>query len=156
MSKIGFVGQDTFIFHDTVRNNITFGSDSCSDEEIVQAAKTANAHSFIQEFPRGYDTTVGERGMKLSGGQKQRIAIARAIIKKPDILILDEATSALDEISQTLVQEAIDGMSKERTVIVVAHRLSTIINADKIVVVENGRAVEEGTHRELMERKGTY
>jgi len=126
------------------------------DEEIVKAAKTANAHNFILEFPHGYDTIVGERGMKLSGGQKQRIAIARAIIKKPEVLILDEATSALDEISQALVQEAIDDISKERTVIVVAHRLSTIINADKIVVVEDGQAVEEGSHRELMERKGAY
>lgn len=156
LGRIGLVSQDTFIFHDTVRNNITFGSDGYSEKEIIQAAKSANAHGFIMEFPQGYDTIVGERGMKLSGGQKQRIAIARAIIKKPDILILDEATSALDNISQTLVQEAINGISKDRTVIIIAHRLSTIINADKIIVLENGQVMEEGTHSELMEKKGAY
>ncbi len=139
LSRVGLVSQDTFVFHDTVKSNITFGSDGYSDEEVIQAAKGANAHDFILEFPKGYDTIVGERGMKLSGGQKQRIAIARAIIKKPEILILDEATSALDNISQTLVQEAINRISKERTVIIVAHRLSTIIDADKIIVLENGR-----------------
>jgi ABC-type multidrug transport system fused ATPase/permease subunit len=156
LSRIGLVTQDTFVFHDSVKNNITFGLDGYSEEQIAQAAKGANAHDFILEFPQRYDTIVGERGMKLSGGQKQRIAIARAIIKKPDILILDEATSALDNISEELVQEAINKISKERTVIVVAHRLSTIINADKIVVLENGRAMEEGTHRELMKRRGVY
>ncbi|GAJ24472.1 unnamed protein product, partial [marine sediment metagenome] len=151
-----FVSQDTFVFHDTVKNNITFGSDGYLDEEVIRAAKSADAHDFILEFPLGYDTIVGERGMKLSGGQKQKIAIARAIIKKPDILLLDEATSALDEISQAWVQRAIDKISRERTVIVIAHRLSTIINADKIIVIENGRVMEEGTHRELMEKKGAY
>ena len=156
LSRIGLVSQDTFVFHDSVKNNITLGIDGYSEEQIVQAAKGANAHDFILEFPQGYDTVVGERGMKLSGGQKQRIAIARAVLKKPEILILDEATSALDEIAQALVQKAIDKISKERTVIVVAHRLSTIINADKIVVLENGQVMEEGTHRQLMDRKGAY
>ena len=156
LSKIGFVGQDTFTYHDSVRNNITFGSDSYSEEEIIQATKSANAHDFILEFPRGYDTIVGERGMKLSGGQKQRIAIARAMIRKPEILILDEATSALDNISEALVQEAIRKISTERTVIVVAHRLSTIINADKIVMIKDGQVIEEGTHEELMKRRGVY
>ena len=156
LDRLGFVSQDTFIFHDTVKNNITFGSDGYSGEEIIQAARSASAHDFILEFPQGYDTIVGERGMKLSGGQKQRIAIARAIIKKPDILILDEATSALDNVAQTAVQKAINRISKERTVIIVAHRLSTIIDADKIIVVENGWVVEEGTHGELMAKKGDY
>jgi len=156
LSKIGLVSQDAFVFHDSIKNNITIGVGGYSEEKIIEAAESANAHAFILEFPQGYDTIVGERGMKLSGGQKQRIAIARAILKKPDILILDEATSNLDNISEALVQEAINRISKERTVIVVAHRLSTIINADKIVVLENGRVVEEGTHNKLIKRKGVY
>jgi len=156
LSKVGFVGQETFILHDSVRNNITFGLDRYTDEEIIQAARSANAHDFILEFPQGYDTIVGERGMKLSGGQKQRIAIARAIIRKPETLIFDEATSALDNIAEAAVQEAIGKISKERTVIVIAHRLSTVVNADKIVVLEDGQVMEEGTHSELMKRGGAY
>lgn len=156
LSKIGFVSQDTFIFHDTIKNNIVFSSDIYSEEEIIEAAKSANAHDFILEFPQGYNTIVGERGMKLSGGQKQRIAIARAMIRKPEILILDEATSALDNISEVSVQEAIERVSADRTVIVVAHRLTTVINADKIVVLEDGHAKEEGTHEELMNGRGVY
>ncbi len=156
LGRIGLVSQDTFVFHDSVRNNITLGEDGYSEEQIIQAAKSASAHEFILEFPQGYDTIVGERGMKLSGGQKQRIAIARAIMKKPDILILDEATSALDNVSEAQVQEAINQISKDRTVVVVAHRLSTIIGADKTVVMENGRVMEEGTHSELIEKRGVY
>jgi subfamily B ATP-binding cassette protein MsbA len=156
LSKIGLVSQDTFIFHDSVKNNITLGIEGYSEEQIFQAAESANAHDFILEFPQGYDTMVGERGMKLSGGQKQRIAIARAILKKPEILILDEATSNLDNISEASVQEAISRISKERTVIIIAHRLSTIINADKIVVLDSGQVVEEGKHKQLMARKGAY
>ena len=156
LNRIGFVSQDTFIFHDSAKNNITFGSDGYPDEEVIKAAKGANAHNFILEFPEGYDTIVGDRGMRLSGGQRQRIAIARAMVRKPEILILDEATSALDNVSETLVQEAINRVSKERTVIIVAHRLSTIINADKVVVLENGRVMEEGTHEELMKRREVY
>lgn len=156
LNKIGFVSQDTFIFHDSARNNIAFGSDGYSEEEITRATRKANAHNFILEFPEGYDTIVGDRGMRLSGGQKQRIAIARAMIREPEILILDEATSALDNVSEVLVQKAIKEVSKDRTVIIVAHRLSTIINADKIAVLENGLVMEEGTHRELMGRRGAY
>jgi len=156
LEKIGFVSQDTFIYHDTVRNNITFGREGYSEEEIVQAARDADAHGFISELPQGYDTMVGERGMKLSGGQKQRIAIARAIIRKPEILVLDEATSALDNIAESAVQEAIRRVTSGRTVIVIAHRLSTIKDADKIIVLKEGRVVEEGRHEELLQKGGFY
>lgn len=156
LSKIGFVSQDTFILHDTIRNNITFGLDRFSNEEVIQAAKSANAHDFILEFPQGYDTVVGERGMKLSGGQQQRIAIARCIIRRPSVFILDEATSALDNISQALVQRAIARISQLHTVVIIAHRLSTIEDADKIIVLERGQAIETGTHRELTEKRGAY
>jgi ABC-type multidrug transport system fused ATPase/permease subunit len=156
LNKIGFVGQDTFIFNDTIRNNITFRSENYSDEEVIKAAKYADAHSFITELPNGYNTLVGDKGVRLSGGQSQRIAVARAMIREPEILIFDEATNALDNISEAAVQKAIDEISKDHTVVVIAHRLSTIANADKIIVLGDGRVLEEGTHKELMENRGAY
>ncbi len=156
LNNLGFVSQDTFILNDTVENNITFGSDGYTHEEVIEAAKYADAHDFITKLPNGYDTLVGDKGMRLSGGQAQRIAVARAMIRKPEILIFDEATNNLDNISEAAVQKAIEEISKDHTVITIAHRLSTIANADKIVVLEDGRFVEEGTHKELMERKGAY
>ena len=153
----GIVSQDTVLFHDTVRNNIAYGSASrFSQEEIEAAARAANAHSFIEELPDGYETVLGERGTRLSGGQRQRLAIARALLNDPPILILDEATSALDTESERLVQEAVDRLLKGRTVFVIAHRLSTVTHADKILVLDRGQIVEIGTHSELLERKGGY
>jgi len=156
LDKIGFVSQDTFIFHSTVAENISFGFGKYSIEEIIEAARIADAHDFIQAFPDGYNTIAGERGMKLSGGQQQRIALARAILREPEILILDEATSSLDNISENQVQRAINNISGNHTVIVVAHRLSTVKNADKIIVLHDGSIVEEGTHSELLNKKGYY
>ncbi|MCL4457689.1 MAG: ABC transporter ATP-binding protein/permease [Nitrospirae bacterium] len=156
LEKIGFVSQDTFIFHSTIADNISFGSEKYSMKNIINAATIAHVHDFVQSFPEGYNTIVGERGMKLSGGQQQRIALARAILRKPEILILDEATSSLDNISESQVQEAIGNISENLTVIVVAHRLSTVKNADKIVMLDNGKIAEEGTHSELLNRKGYY
>ncbi len=156
LNKIGFVDQDTFIFNDTVKNNITFRLEKYSDAEVIKAAKYAAAHSFVTELPKGYDTFVGDKGMRLSAGQRQRIAVARAMIREPEILIFDEATNALDNISEAAVQKAIDEISKDHTVIIVAHRLSTIANADKIIVLGDGRVLEEGTHKELTENRGAY
>ncbi|MGA2917080.1 ABC transporter ATP-binding protein [Methanoregula sp.] len=153
--KIGFVSQDTFIFNASVRENITFG-DSYSPGEVMEAVELANAHEFIDRMPLRYDTIVGDRGLKLSGGERQRIAIARAIIRKPEILILDEATSSLDTVSEKAVQDAISNVAKKCTTIIVAHRLSTIINADQIYLLKDGKISEAGTHEELLRNKGDY
>jgi len=156
LTQIGFVSQEPFIFHSTIKNNITFGHDGYSMEEITRAAKIAYADEFINNFPDKYETLVGEKGMKLSTGQQQRIAIARAVIRNPNILIFDEATNALDNISEAMLQNAIDYISKTKTVIVIAHRLSTIRNADKIVVIRDGVNVEEGDHDSLICAKSHY
>ncbi|MEF8879143.1 MAG: ABC transporter ATP-binding protein [Candidatus Thermoplasmatota archaeon] len=155
LDKVGFVSQDTFIFNGSVKNNISFGEDY-TDEEIINAAKKANAHGFIEKLPNGYDTIVGDRGMRLSGGEQQRVAIARAIIRKPEVLFLDEATSSLDNVSEKMVQTAIDEISKSCTTFVIAHRLSTVKNADVIHVLDEGKIVESGSHQELLEEKGRY
>ncbi len=156
INLMGMVSQDTFIFNGTIKENIIFGLKDVSNERFFEAVKLANAHEFINHFPEGYETAVGDKGLKLSGGQRQRLAIARAILRDPQILILDEATSSLDYHSEALVQSAINIASKNRTVIVIAHRLSTVINADKIIVLDHGRVVEEGNHNELMRRNGVY
>ncbi|PWR70104.1 ABC transporter ATP-binding protein [Methanospirillum stamsii] len=152
---VGYVSQDPFMFNASIRENILFGG-IFSDIEIIEAAKLAYVHEFIMELPEGYDTLVGDQGITLSGGEKQRIVIARAMIRRPEFLILDEATSALDNISEAAVQKAIDQVTKECTTLVIAHRLTTIRNADKIVVIEKGRIVEEGKHEDLLERRGKY
>ena len=148
--------QHTFLFNDSVKNNISYGDPSKGMDDVITAARAANAHEFIMELPDGYDTVVGELGLKLSGGQRQRIAIARAVLKNAPILILDEATSALDSESERLVQDALDDLMKNRTSLVIAHRLSTISSATRIVVLAKGRIVEEGTHRELLGRQREY
>ncbi len=155
-SLIGNVNQEAILFNDSFYNNITFGVEHATMEEVVEAAKIANAHDFIMESEDGYDTKVGDRGCRLSGGQRQRISIARAILKNPAILILDEATSALDTESERLVQEALERLMKTRTTIAIAHRLSTIKNADEICVLYEGRIVERGTHEELLQKGGYY
>lgn len=153
---IGNVNQEAILFNDTFRNNITFGVDSATDEEVEQAARIANAHDFIMQTEQGYNTMVGDRGGRLSGGQRQRISIARAILKNPPILILDEATSALDTESERLVQDALERLMKTRTTVAVAHRLSTIKNADEICVLHDGQIVERGTHDSLLQKDGYY
>lgn len=154
--KVAVVSQDSFLFNGTLRENIRFGNPLADDKAVLAAARVANAHEFISAMPAGYDTVAGERGVRLSGGQAQRIAIARAVLADPDLLILDEATSALDAATERLVQQALDKVSKNRTVIAVAHRLSTIQKADEIIVLENGRVVERGTHQALVAAAGPY
>jgi subfamily B ATP-binding cassette protein MsbA len=154
---MGIVTQETFLFNESVKNNIAYGLENFSLEKIIEAAKAANAHNFIIEMPNGYDTIIGERGIKLSGGQRQRLSIARAILKNPDIMIFDEATSSLDNESEILVQEAIERMMINRTTFVIAHRLSTIRNATRILVLDRGKIVQLGKHEDLIEdEKGLY
>lgn len=155
-SQVGIVLQDNILFSDSVKSNILMGNPNATDEEIIEAAKAANAHDFIMSLPEGYDTKVGERGVKLSGGQKQRVAIARVFLKNPPILILDEATSALDLESEALIQESLDHLAHNRTTIIVAHRLSTITHADQILVIDHGELKEQGTHDSLMSQNGIY
>ena len=153
---MGIVTQEIIHFNDTVARNIAYGTETVDLEAIAEAAKMANAHEFIQALPQGYDSLVGQRGVLLSGGQRQRLAIARALMKDPDILIFDEATSALDSEAELQVQEAIDRLMTQRTVLVVAHRLSTIQRADRIMVLDKGRLVEEGNHSTLYNQSGLY
>ena len=155
-SKIGIVTQEVILFNESVRYNVAYGKNDASDEEIVAAAKAANAHAFIMRMPHGYDTMIGEKGVRLSGGERQRLSIARAILKNPPILLLDEATSSLDAESERLVQEAIEKLMTNRTVILIAHRLATVKKADRIVVLDKGIVVEEGKHDELLKNEGVY
>jgi ATP-binding cassette, subfamily B (MDR/TAP), member 1 len=154
---IGLVQQEPALFATTIYDNILYGKDGATEAEVIEAAKLANAHSFVSSLPEGYRTKVGERGVQLSGGQKQRIAIARAIVKDPAILLLDEATSALDVESERVVQQALDRVMKNRTTVMLAHRLSTIKNADVISVIQDGKIIEQGAHQQLIEKKnGAY
>jgi subfamily B ATP-binding cassette protein MsbA len=153
---MGIVSQETILFNDTIFNNIAFGMVNVSEEDVIAAAKVANAHEFIEKMPEGYYTNIGDRGTKLSGGQRQRLSIARAVLKNPPILILDEATSALDTESERLVQQALENLMRNRTSIVIAHRLSTIQFADEIIVLQNGQMVERGTHFALLEDNKVY
>ncbi|QCR33754.1 ABC transporter ATP-binding protein [Lysinibacillus sp. SGAir0095] len=155
-AQIGIVLQDNILFSDSVKQNILMGKPDATDDEVIAAAKAANAHDFIMTLPEGYDTKVGERGVKLSGGQKQRVAIARVFLKNPPILVLDEATSALDLESEALIQDSLERLASNRTTIIIAHRLSTITHADKIFVIDHGELVEEGNHETLMEKQGVY
>ena len=154
--NIGLVQQDVFLFNGTIKDNIRYGNYDASDEDIIKASKMANIHDYITSLEKGYDTIVGERGVKLSGGQKQRISIARVFLKNPSILILDEATSALDNVTESLIQKSLNDLAKGRTTLIVAHRLSTIKNADLIYVIEKGKIIEKGNHEELLSRNGEY
>jgi ATP-binding cassette subfamily B protein len=155
-NNIGIVQQDVYMFSGTIKENIAYGNPEASDEDIIESAKKANAHEFIMGLENGYDTFVGERGVKLSGGQKQRISIARVFLKNPPILILDEATSALDNESEKYIQKSLEELAKNRTTIVIAHRLSTIRNANNIIVLTEEGIQEEGTHEELLSKDGVY
>jgi subfamily B ATP-binding cassette protein MsbA len=153
---MGIVNQESILFNDSIYNNIVFGREGITEEQVIEAAKVANAHEFIVRTEDGYQTNIGDKGSKLSGGQKQRLCIARAVLANPPILLLDEATSALDTESEKLVQEALNNLMKNRTTVVIAHRLSTIKNADRIVVLDKGQVVETGTHAELVKHNGLY
>jgi subfamily B ATP-binding cassette protein MsbA len=153
---MSIVTQEPILFNDTIANNIKLGKENATGEEIVEAAKVANAHNFIVQKEKGYETNIGDRGSKLSGGERQRLTIARALIKNPPILVLDEATSSLDTESERLVQDAINKMMQNRTSIVIAHRLSTIRHADEIIVLQKGKIVERGTHEQLLGQNGFY
>ena len=153
---MGIVTQEPILFNDTVFNNIAFGKQNVTEEDVINAAKVANAHEFIDNMEEGYQSTIGDRGTKLSGGQRQRLSIARAVLRNPPILILDEATSSLDTESERLVQDALAKVMSNRTSIVIAHRLSTIIHADEIFVLLKGEIVERGTHQDLIDKKGVY
>jgi subfamily B ATP-binding cassette protein MsbA len=155
-SQMGVVNQDSILFNDTIFNNIAFGRPNATEAEVLAAAKIANAHDFIQETDQGYQSNIGDRGLKLSGGQRQRLCIARAVLANPPIMLLDEATSALDTESEKLVQDALNKLMENRTSLVIAHRLSTIQRADKIIVLDAGKIIESGTHQELMKHKGMY
>ncbi|MEE8128284.1 MAG: ABC subfamily B transporter ATP-binding protein, partial [Nitrospinaceae bacterium] len=156
LNHVALVPQETLLFGGTIRENILYGKLDATDEELDQAARFANAYDFIKSLGHGYDTVVGEKGVKLSGGERQRIAIARALLKNPKILILDEATSSLDNHSEMLIQDALENLMQGRTTLIIAHRLSTVHNADRIIVLDQGRVVETGNHKELMANEGLY
>ena len=154
--NIGIVQQDIYLFNASMRDNILYGKPDATESEVIEAAKRANIHDYIMSLPNGYDTEIGERGVRLSGGQKQRLSIARVFLKNPPILILDEATSALDNTTEILIQQSLDELCSGRTTIVVAHRLSTIKNADEIAVVSDGKIMEQGTHEQLIKENNLY
>ena len=156
IDQVGIVNQETYLFHATIRENLAYAKPDATTEQIITAAKGANIHETISSFPEGYETVVGERGYRISGGEKQRIAIARVLLKDPPVLILDEATSSMDTQSERIVQETLDAVTRNRTTIAIAHRLSTVINADVIFVISGGEVVERGTHTELLKNKDLY